>query len=194
MKIIGITGGVGAGKSEILNFFRQEYGARVLLADEVAHLVMAPGGACYGNLQKLLPKDLFREDGFLDRGALAALLFADENLRSRLNSYVHPAVKEYIISALAEEQKAGTCQLFVIEAALLIEEKYDEICDELWYIFTKEEVRKKRLMESRGYSPQKIADIFASQLSEEEYRAHTQVVIDNNGTKEETFFQIRKYI
>ncbi len=180
MKIIGITGGVGAGKSEILNFFRQEYGARVLLADEVAHLVMAPGGACYGNLQKLLPKDLFREDGFLDRGALAALLFADENLRSRLNSYVHPAVKEYIISALAEEQKAGTCQLFVIEAALLIEEKYDEICDELWYIFTKEEVRKKRLMESRGYSPQKIADIFASQLSEEEYRAHTQVVIENN--------------
>ena len=81
-------------------------------------------------------------------------------------------------------------RLLVLEAALLIEEHYDEICDELWYINTSRENRRARLKESRGYSDAKVDQIFASQLSEEEYERHCKVVIDNNGLPEQTFAQI----
>ena len=82
----------------------------------------------------------------------------------------------------------------ILEAALLIEEHYDEICDELWYIYTSEENRRLRLKESRGYSDEKIDNIFASQLSEAEYRSACQKCIDNNGTVEHTYMQIEEII
>ena len=78
-----------------------------------------------------------------------------------------------------------------MEAALLIEEGYDKICDELWYIDTSRENRRRRLKESRGYSDEKIDGIFRSQLSEEEYRKYGKVIIDNNGLLQETFDQIK---
>ena len=80
----------------------------------------------------------------------------------------------------------------VLEAALLIEEHYDEICDELWYIYTREDIRRERLMASRGYSTEKVDRIFASQLTEEVYREHCRVVIDNNGSEAEAFRQIER--
>ena len=80
----------------------------------------------------------------------------------------------------AREKQGGKRKLLVLEAALLIEEHYDEICDELWYIYTREEIREARLMESRGYSREKVQQIFSSQLKEAEYRKHCSVVIDNN--------------
>ena len=83
---------------------------------------------------------------------------------------MHPAVKEYVRAVADTERKKGELKLLVLEAALLIEEHYDEICDELWYIYTKEDIRKERLMRSRGYSPQKVQQIFDSQLKESVYR------------------------
>ena len=73
---------------------------------------------------------------------------------------------------------------------MLIEEHYDEICDELWYIYTREDIRKERLMRSRGYSPEKVQQIFDSQLQEAVYRKQCKVVIDNNGTVEDAIRQI----
>jgi dephospho-CoA kinase len=81
-----------------------------------------------------------------------------------------------------------------LEAALLIEEHYDAILDELWYIYTNEANRRARLAASRGYSDEKIDGIFRSQLKEEEYRAHCSVVIDNNGTPEQAFAQIDEHL
>ena len=86
--------------------------------------------------------------------------------------------------------KNGVLKILVLEAALLIEEHYDEICDELWYIYTREDIRKERLMRSRGYSPEKVQQIFDSQLQEAVYRKHCKVVIDNNGTVEDAIRQI----
>jgi dephospho-CoA kinase len=103
---------------------------------------------------------------------------------------VHPAVKEYVKEQFAKEQAAGKLDVLVVEAALLIEEHYDEICDELWYIYTTEANRRIRLKANRGYSDEKIDNIFNSQLSEEEFRAHCVEVIDNNGTPEQAFAQI----
>lgn len=194
MKVIGITGGVGAGKSAILDYIEANYNARVLKADEIAHDLMEPGTDCYLELTKLLPEEVFASDGSLNRPALAALLFSEERLREKINGIVHPAVKVYIIDTISKEREIGALDYLVIEAALLIEEHYDEICDELWYIYASCEQRRQRLTESRSYSEEKITRIFESQLGEAEYRCHCQVVIDNNGTIEEAFGEIDRAI
>ena len=110
--------------------------------------------------------------------------------REKMNGIVHPAVKEYVEEQYRIEKEKGQLSCLFLEAALLIEEHYDEICDELWYINTSRENRRARLKESRGYSDAKVDQIFASQLSEEEYERHCKVVIDNNGLPEQTFAQI----
>ena len=193
MKFIGITGGVGAGKSAILQYISDHYNSRVLLADEIAHQVMEPGTDCSRKLQTLFPEEgVFLEGGQIDRQAMAAILFSDPSRREALNAIVHPAVKEYVIEQEKLEREKGDIDWLILEAALLIEEHYDEICDELWYIYTSEANRRERLKANRGYSDEKIDQIFRSQLSEEQFRAACRVEIDNNHSPEESFAQIRE--
>lgn len=195
MKFIGITGGVGAGKSTILEFLAETYNVRIMYADLIAAELMEPGGVCYDSLRRLFAEDnVFCEDGSIDRSAMAKVMFSDEKKRDAVNRLVHPAVTQYVIRQKVLEQRAGERDFLILEAALLIEEHYDEICDELWYIYTSKEIRKKRLMENRGYDEEKIAQIFASQLSEEDYRKACAVEIDNSKTLEFTIAQVRKVI
>lgn len=192
MDFIGITGGVGAGKTQILSFLGKQPGVRVMLADEIAHELMEPQTECFKRLQtEFAGEDLYQPDGSFDRQKLAAVLFSDPKKRERLNAIVHPAVREYVIQQKNLEQQKGNISLLVLEAALLIEEHYDEICDELWYIYTSRENRRARLKASRGYSDARVDEIFASQLTEEAYRRHCSIVIDNNGTIEETIAQTK---
>ena len=191
MHFIGITGGVGAGKTAILTYLESNYPCRVMLADEIAHDLMEPGTDCYRKLQELFVKDqVFEADGQIDRKRMAQVLFSDEEKRIALNNIVHPAVKQYVIDEMNRERAAQNHEVLILEAALLIEEHYDEICDELWYIYTREDIRKERLMRSRGYSPEKVQQIFDSQLQEAVYRKYCKVVIDNNGTVEDAIRQI----
>lgn len=191
MKFIGITGGVGAGKSAVLDYLATKPGVRVMLADEIAHELMEPGTDCYEQIRKTFPnEDIYREDGHFDRMKLAKVIFSDEKKRVQMNEIVHPAVKRYVIAEADLGRQEGKLALLVLEAALLIEEHYDEICDELWYIYTREDVREARLMESRGYSKEKVQQIFASQLKEAEYRRHCSIVIDNNAGLAEMQHQI----
>lgn len=200
MRFIGVTGGVGAGKSEILGFLRQRPDTRVMLADEIAHELMKPHGSCYDRIcAEFRDEDIFATDNSgvnqgvpFDSNKLAVTIFSDEGKRLRMNAIVHPAVKEYVLQEFQREEKNGILKYLVLEAALLIEEHYDTICDELWYIYTKEEIRRKRLKQSRGYSDEKIDRIFASQLPEETYRGYARVVIDNNGTKEDSIRQVEE--
>lgn len=191
MKFIGITGGVGAGKSAILSHLAKKPDTRVMLADEIAHELMEQGTDCYHAIQQTFGnEDIFLPGGGLDRGKLAAVIFADPAKRQQMNDIVHPAVKEYVKRQAAKERERGTLKLLVLEAALLIEEHYDEICDELWYIDTKEEIRRERLKKNRGYSEEKISDIISKQLSETEFKKHCRVILDNNGEKEDVYRQI----
>lgn len=191
MRFIGITGGVGAGKSKILSYLAGKPDTAVMLADEIAHELMEPGTECYQKITETFGAEMIcLPEGGFDRRKLAEVIFSGEENRRRMNGIVHPAVKEYVKKRAAAERERGTLKLLVLEAALLIEEHYDEICDELWYIYAGEDVRRERLMQSRGYSGEKVAQIFASQLGEEEYRNACRVVIDNNGSVEETFRQI----
>ena len=133
-----------------------------------------------------------QENGQFHRGKLATVIFSSEEKREALNAIVHPAVKDYVRQVYEAEGQKQELELLILEAALLIEEDYGAICDELWYIYTSEENRRTRLKESRGYSDEKIDGIFASQLSEAQFHAGTQVTIDNNGSLEETYQQIEQ--
>ena len=191
MKFIGITGGVGAGKSAILDYLKNKPDTKVMLADEIAHELMVPGTQCYDRLKaEFGTEDIYQKDGFFDRIKLAQVIFSDDEKRKKLNGIVHPAVRKYVIGQAAYERKEGKIKLLVLEAALLIEEHYDEICDELWYIYTSEENRRIRLKKQRNYSDEKISEIFNSQLTDEKFRKACRVVIDNNGTIEAAEAQI----
>lgn len=191
MKFIGITGGVGAGKSAILDYLKNKPDTKVMLADEIAHELMVPGTQCYDRLKaEFGTEDIYQKDGFFDRIKLAQVIFSDDEKRKKLNGIVHPAVRKYVIGQAAYERKEGKIKLLVLEAALLIEEHYDEICDELWYIYTSEENRRIRLKKQRNYSDEKINEIFNSQLTDEKFRKACRVVIDNNGTIEAATAQI----
>lgn len=191
MRLIGITGGVGAGKSTILEYIKAHYLCRIYLADEVAHVVKEPGQPCYRALVKLLGRDILEEDGQIHKGRMAEKIFRDENLLEQVNAIVHPAVQEYLLEKLQEARREGRIELFFIEAALLIECGYRDIVDEMWYIYAEEDMRRQRLLESRGYTLEKIEQIMNSQLTEEAFRAGSDFVIDNSGTPEESFRQIR---
>lgn len=189
MKIIGITGGVGAGKSAILSYLQNTYHAEVLLADVAANELKKPGQPCYLKLINLLGEQILAEDGSIDNNKMAEAMFGSEEKCMAVGGILHPAVREVILKRIREADRAGT-DFFFLEAALLIEEHYDEVVDEMWYIYTCDDVRKKRLRESRGYSDEKITSIMNSQLAEADFRAACDFVIDNSGTFEETKRQI----
>ena len=191
MKIIGITGGVGSGKSEVLTYIGKNFDATVLQADEAAHLLMQPGQACYKPLLELLGPGFTDASGNFDRKKMSSVVFRDEKMRLKVNEIVHPSVKKYIRKAIEREEKQGTL-FFFVEAALLIEDKYDEICDELWYIYADEETRMERLKQNRGYSEEKCRSIFRNQLSEEEFSDHCDFEIDNSDDFEKTKEQIQQ--
>ena len=190
MKVIGITGGVGAGKSEILKYLKEKHGAIVIEADKVGHLLMEPGGACYYSIVEKFGSSILNGDQTINRGKLGKIVFADEGLLAELNKIIHPRVKGHIVSEIAKERAYHRTNLFIVEAALLIEDHYDVVCDEMWYIHTDASVRAERLKETRGYDDEKIASICANQKSPEEFRSACQVVIDNSGNLEDTYRQI----
>ena len=190
MRLIGVTGGVGAGKSEILQYLKKHYKCEVYMADQVAHKVQEPGQPCYEKIVEIMGKDVLKPDGTIDRTIMAARIFGERELLLKINALIHPAVQEYLLERVKEARENPQLELFFIEAALLIEAGYKEFVDEMWYIHTDEEVRRKRLECSRGYSPQKITQIMDKQLSEEAFRLASDFVIDNSGEPEESFRQI----
>lgn len=191
MKVLGITGGVGAGKSTVLTYLFEKYHARVIQADQVAHLLEEPGQACYDKIIDLFGREILEESGAIDRRRLGEKVFKEPESLERLNAVVHPAVKEYIIEEIRKEREKGRIPFLVIEAALLLEDHYDEICDEIWYVHTEREVRKKRLMDSRGYTAQKTEEIMKNQLSDELFFEQCQFVVDNSSDFiENTYEQI----
>ena len=190
MKVIGITGGIGAGKTAVLSYMEKNYNCRILLADEAAHQVKEPGEPCYFRLVDLLGKEILDEEGRINRQRMAEKIFASPGLLARVNGVIHPAVKEMILSVIRRERKASVHDFLVIEAALLIEEGYLDVVDVMWYVHAGEETRRKRLKKSRGYSDEKIDSIMTKQLSEEQFRQYCQVVIDNDISFEDTCRQV----
>lgn len=193
MKVIGITGGVGAGKSQILEYLNNKYGATICIADDVAKSLQKKGGECYAPIVEHFGEEILDEKGELNRSKLASIVFTNSEELEVLNNIVHPAVKAEVRHLMNKEEKKNT-NLFILESALLVEEDYNEFCDELWYIYVKDSIRKNRLIYSRGYDAQKVDGIISSQLSKEEFMKNCDRVIDNNGEFIETMQQLDKMV
>ena len=192
MKVIGITGGVGAGKSTVLNLIKERCSCFILMADEAAHEVKKKGRVCYEELVDLLGREVLGDDGEIDKGRMAQVIFSpgNEGLLKRVNGIIHPRVKEYILKKIDDHRAAGDVDYFFIEAALLIEDGYREICDELWYIYADEKVRAGRLIKTRGYSEERIRGIMDKQNDDALFRKYCDHVIENNDDIEATVKQL----
>ncbi len=192
MRFIGITGGVGAGKTEILNYIKKHYKCQVYLADEVAHQVKQAGTDCYKRLLLLLGEDILDSTGEIDKSKMADKIFADAKLVEEVNNIIHPAVKDYLLEKWTDAKENHKTELFFVEAALLIEAGYKKLVDEMWYIHADENIRKKRLTQSRAYTDARINGIMEKQLSEKEFRENSDFIIDNSGELADTYRQIDK--
>ena len=194
MKILGITGGVGAGKSTVLNYLKERYQAELLIMDDIGRELETPGHDCFDKIVKAFGTGILAEDGSLDRPAVAQLVFHDADSLEKLNGIVHPAVREETERRLQALKSSG-CRLAVLESALLLEESYDTYCDALWYVYADEETRIRRLMRDRGYTAEKAMAVMANQKSDEEFREKCQVVIDNSRENvQNTYGQIDREI
>ena len=190
MITIGVTGGIGAGKSEILRYLNKSCNCRIIMSDNAAKMLEQPGGPLYEPLIELLREkeasggqqgELLTADGEIDKKEMAARIFGDPDLLRRINELVHPAVNRYILDEIERERITGEREFFILESALLIENGYDKILDSMWYIYCEERVRSERLRTSRGYSDEKIRSIMKSQVSDGVFRQYCDVVIDNTG-------------
>lgn len=188
-KVIGVTGGVGAGKSTVLHILKEEFYAHVIMADEIGRALMEPGQVCFGQIVEAFGRDIVRADGTLDREKLSELVFQEQEKLGRLNGIVHPQVKQAVRQEIDRAVKEGI-ELVVIEAALLIEAGYRDICDELWYIYVPAQERVKRLYENRGYSEIKSYAVMSNQLSDSQFRRGCDFLVDNGRSLEETRGQI----
>ena len=190
MQVIGITGGVGSGKSRVTYFISELIGAPVFEADRVGHEVMEPGTPCHEAIVTEFGREILAEDGGIDRKKLGAVVFGDEERLAALNAIVHPAVYEATEAFLAEARGSG-CAAVLMEAALPTEE-FLSFCDEVWYVYAEHGVRVERLMADRGYTAERCEEIMSKQPPEDFYRDLSSVVIDNSFGWEETADEIRK--
>lgn len=192
MLVIGITGGVGCGKSRVMEYLQEHCNCRIVLADDVGNKVKEPGQKCYEKIVALLGEEVLNEDKTINKFRMAEMIFADTAVLEQVNRIIHPAVEEYILNEIETEKRKQKIDVFFLEAALLIEAGYLQYLDELWYIYSNEEVRKERLKASRQYSDEKIRKIMAGQLSEEEFRKYADAVLDNSFDFEVTKNAIQK--
>ncbi len=192
--ILGITGGVGAGKSTILNILQNEYNYKVYEADKIGHLIMKKGTQIYDAFVKRFGEKIIGSDGEIDRKEFAKIIFADAENLDYVDSLIHPGVLHYILDDIKETEENGASLYagYVIEAALLLEAAYDRVCDKVWYIYVDENTRRKRLKESRGYSDEKIDSIMKNQLSDEEFESKCDYKIDNSFDIDHTRACIKK--
>ena len=173
----------------MLEYLRREYGVYVCEADRVAKTLQQKDTDCYRAIVESFGEEILDEEGELDRAGLAEKVFVSPQLLERLNGIVHPAVKEIICQEIEAQRAAGE-KMFVLEAAVLLEGHYDEICDEVWFIYADRDVRRRRLKNSRGYSDDRITAIFDSQMTRDAYLERCDRAIDNSRSFDETCVQL----
>ena len=188
-RVVELLGGVGSGKSRILEILESQYDAQIIQADQVAKDLEKKGQPGYEGLVKQFGQEILQEDGEIDKAKLAAVIFSDEKAMWHVNRIIHPLVWQEI-KRWVEEKESG---LIVVETALP-DKKTGDIYDEVWYVYTLRETRIRRLMESRGYSKERCISMMENQPDTEEYWSLADYTIDNSKTLEETEEQIRQLL
>ena len=178
--VIGITGGIGSGKSLVSKLLQAKFGAAVIDTDTVGHEVMEIGTKAYYEIVDVFGKEVLSEDKSVDRKILGDKVFGNEALLTKLNNIIHPAVEAEVDKRIEDFIKKNY-KYIALETALLIKVGYNRKCDKVWYVYAD----KDRV---------KTAKIIDNQNSDEEYRKVADEVIDNSGTEEETLAQIKNIL
>jgi len=183
MFVIGLTGGIGSGKSTVSDMLRAK-GAAVVYADQVGHEVYKPGTAVWDEVVAAFGRQVLTADGEIDRRKLGGIVFADPEARRHLNAITHPPMRRLMAERLDELRRQGV-RVAVLEAALLIEASWADLTDEVWLTLAPPAVAAERLMQRSGLSREEAEARIVSQLSNEERLEHADMVIDTNCSLEE---------
>lgn len=192
MKVYGITGGAGTGKSEVIKMLQQNFGGCVIMSDEVARELMQKGNISSQLIVEYFGRDILMDDGEIDRKKLADHVFNNKEALEKLNSMTHPYVKDEIRKLIAEAEASGECRFVALESAILLECGYEDICDEFWYVYTKPEIRRQRMKETRNYSDEKVDSVMRNQQPDEVFFKQCSFVIENNTTLSDVYDQLKE--
>jgi dephospho-CoA kinase len=185
---IGLTGGIGSGKSTVAGLLAAR-GARIVDADRIAREVVAPGSAGLAAVVAAFGSGVLTEDGALDRPALAAVVFSDPQARARLDGIVHPLVRARAAELVAE---APADAVVVQDVPLLVETGQAASYDLVLVVEADLETRVRRLVQ-RGLGADDARARIAAQATDEQRRAVADVVLDNSGTPEELEAQVDRF-
>lgn len=180
MFVIGITGGVGSGKSLVAKLASKKYNAWLLIADELGHIVMEAGNPGYNKIVEKFGSGILGEEGNIDRKKLADIIFNNDKARLELNSIIHPEVIKYIEKYINDRK--GQDGYIILETAIMYETGCDKLCDETWYIHVPADIRIKRLSAGRGYTEEKSRAIIAKQKPDSFFIERAVRVIENSGS------------
>ena len=181
--IIGITGGIGSGKSTVSRIL-SEHGAEIILADKIAREVVMPGMKAYNQIVRTFGRDILDEDGSINRKKLGDIVFSDPELLKKLNGFTHGAVAERISQKLDALRNEGT-DFIVIEAVVPIQHGYLDLVDTVWEVIADEQIRKRRIIARNNYSEQEAMQRIKAQMSDRMYISIADKIIYNNGSIED---------
>ncbi len=181
MLTIGLTGGIGSGKSTAAKILA-EFGAPIIDADKVAHTTYAPGGAAYDAVIAAFGTEIVAVDRTIDRKKLGAIVFGNTDRLNKLTSIVWPATFESIRAQLDGLRTSGEKMPIVVEAAILIEANWQPLCDEIWLVRASRQAVIDRIERQRGLKPAETEARIRAQLSDDERAKHASLVIDNDGS------------
>ena len=187
MKLIGLTGGAGSGKSTVAQMLR-ELGAVVIDADVAAHAVYEPGSLGFDLVEAEFGPEYVR-DGKIDRARLGELVFRDAGARARLNAIVHPLVREWMAGETANALVRGA-EVVVQDVPLLFENGLENLYSDVLLVHVPEAVQIERLVHGRGLDESRARAIVAAQMPIDEKKSKARFVIDNSGSLEETRRQV----
>lgn len=184
MLVIGLTGGMGAGKSTVARLLA-EHGAHVIDADAVAREVVAPGAPALAAIAEQFGDEVLTDDGALDRAAMAGIVFADEERLGALEAITHPAIRARIAELLREHEQAEAGEaderVVVLDHPLLVETGLADDLPVVVVVTAPEELRVQRLAAGRGIDPADARARMRSQASDEQRRAAATHVVRNDG-------------
>ena len=193
MKVIGLTGGIGTGKSTVSNFLR-EHNFAIVDADKISREVVEPGKPLLKELEEAFGSEIIMEDGSLNRKGLAAIVFNEVEQRKLMDSIMHKEILAEMRRVMEEFIEQGTHQGVIIDAPLLFEIGLEKWCDQVWLVTADMDIRIQRVCARDNAKPEEVEARIRNQMSDDEKRKLSDEILDNSGTLEDLHTQLRNLL